>query len=329
MLAVVVAIGLAVVLRRAAPPEPIRLLPGAEGYVYVDLRPLRLADLKIAKPPLDPEYEQFIKDTGFDLERDLNQIATAVHAGAANGENRFTHILDVRISQEKVRRALLKSSARVDSYRDIEIYNFNLQDRTGRVAILGPDLAVASNVDDPLVIRGVIDRFKKLASPFGGPKLVRHYYRKVPIGSLAWAILDIAHDSQQNKSLQLPGGFDLFFPPNTVAVASVRYLGEINFKVEAITPDENAAKRVTDQVNAFLALFHMLETNASGSDPDVKQFFDSLRVAQDGNEAVLTAELPKGFIKKILTEPPPEPQVGAPAQEPRKPAPKKKPQRKK
>jgi hypothetical protein len=180
-------------------------------------------------------------------------------------------------------------------------------------------------VDDPLVIRGIVDRYKRLALPFGGPALVRKYYRKLPFGTLAWAIADVARDETTNKALVLPGGFDLFFPPDTVALVSVRYLGSIDFKAEAVTTSEQAAERINEQVSAFLALFRSLETNASGSDPDVKTFFDSLKVERNGSIAEVTAELPKGFLKKILTEPPPSPVVAA---QPEPEAPKAKPHKK-
>ena len=39
------AITLAVVLRKHAPPEPARLLPGADGYLYVNLKWIRRAKI--------------------------------------------------------------------------------------------------------------------------------------------------------------------------------------------------------------------------------------------------------------------------------------------
>jgi hypothetical protein len=115
----------------------------------------------------------------------------------------------------------------------------------------------------------------------------------------------------------------LFFPPDTVAVASVRYLGSIDVKAQAITTSDDGARRIADQLSAFLAVFRTLELSAGGPDPDVKAFFDSIKVEQEGNKAELTADLPQGFLKKLLTEPPTEIQPAAPAAVPEKPAPKK------
>src|SRR6202163_4602549 len=75
------AIALAVVLRKHAPPEPARLLPGADGYLYVNLKRARRANLAGQLPdvPHEAEYEQFIQATGFQFERDLDQAAFAIH----------------------------------------------------------------------------------------------------------------------------------------------------------------------------------------------------------------------------------------------------------
>lgn len=326
--AIVLALGFAILLRKAAPPEPVRLLPEAQAYLYVNVSPLRRADIKMYTVQPEADYEQFVRETGFQLERDLDEAAIAVHlpAPGQGTESRFSQVLVARFDSDKVHRFLNRLSTRIDSYRDLEIFNIPRENRIVRVAVLGPDLVAVSNVDDPLVIRGIMDRYKKLAFPFSGPSLVRKHYGKLPFGTLAWAMADIARDSKENKAFVIPGGFDLFFPPGTVAVVSLRYLGSIDFRAEALTKSEDDARRVTDQVSAFLALFRTLESSATGSDPDVKQFFDSLKIEQNRNEAVLTAELPKGFLKKLLTEPPPSP-VSLTAPEPEKPQPKPKAKR--
>ncbi|MGZ4789554.1 MAG: hypothetical protein ACXVZX_13630 [Terriglobales bacterium] len=333
VLAILIGIGVSVLLRKEAPPEPVRLLPEAQAYIYLDLKPLRRAGLLQKMPPvqLDPEYDEFVKQTGFQFERDLEEAAIAVHAppppGAGAGPNerteeRFSEVVVAHFDGQRARDYLKKLAKSIDTYRDRDIFNIPREDRTVRVCILGPDLVAVSNTDDPMVIRRIVDRYGRLALPFGGPPLVKQYYRKLPFGTLAWAIADVARGADRNKAFILPGGFDLFFPPDTVMIASVSYLSAIDLKVQAITTSEEAAQRVTDQLNAYLGIFRTLEMNALGSDPDVKTFFESLKIQQDGNKVQLTADLPQGFLKKLLTEPPPEIQPAAPAPAPEKPQPK-------
>lgn len=312
VLALACLVAAAVYLRKLAPPEPARLLPNADAFVYVNLKPLRRADLLTQLPPVvaEADYQRFVQDTGIQFERDLDEVALSVHApasqpvgseGRLHNENRYSEIFAGRFNSEKLSAFFRQNSESTEIYRNTEIFNIRREDRTVRAAILSPSMVAVSNFSDPAVIRSVVDRSKKLAMPFGGPKLLRQYYRKVPFAPIAWVITRV----ESPGAPAIPGGFDFFFPSGTVLVGSVRYLPGVDLKAVAYTTSDAAAKRITEQLQGFLGLFRTLEANAaSGSDPDAKQFFDSIKVEQNGDRAVLTAELPKGFIKKVLTEPP-------------------------
>jgi hypothetical protein len=94
-------------------------------------------------------------------------------------------------------------------------------------------------------------------------------------------------------------------------VASARYLGKVHFRAEAFTGSKDEAQRLTEQLGTFLQLFHTAEGTVStaGSDPDVKAFFDGLKVQQHDDRTVLTAAIPAGFIRKAVASPPAEVQA--------------------
>src|SRR2546430_16042792 len=81
VLLVAAALTLAVQLRKHAPPEPARLLPGADAFLYVNLSWARKANGGKDLPSVshDPDYERFIQETGFEFERDLEAAAFAIH----------------------------------------------------------------------------------------------------------------------------------------------------------------------------------------------------------------------------------------------------------
>ncbi len=72
--------------------------------------------------------------------------------------------------------------------------------------------------------------------------------------------------------------------------------------------------RLAGRIDAFLNLFRTAESTVStpGPDPDIKAFFDSLKIQPERDRAVLTATVPTGLIRKALAEAPatvpPEPQ---------------------
>ena len=315
----------AVYLRKLGAPEVARLLPESEGVLFVNLSGLRLAS-NFAGSPIqisrEPEYEAFIRETGFQFERDLEEVAISVHppeptttAFGVQSQRRFSEIFKARFDSTKLNHYLHKLASGVEKYRNFEVFTIPHEGRTVRVSILSVDLVAVSNTSDPGTIRGMIDRHLKIALPFGGPNLLTEYYRRVPLGSSAWAIVALPSDEGRTMTLPLPNGIDFQLPAKTVTVASLRYLGAIQFKAESFTANEADAKQLTDSLTNFFQLFRSVESNVQpgGPDPDVKAFFDSIKVEQKQTRAVLTAELPAGFIKKAMSE--------APAAAEQKPAP--------
>ena len=314
------------VLRRGRPPQGARLLPAADAYFYIDLTPLRTAGLFKSSPEnVDPDYAQFVRDTGFQFERDLDEAAFAVHLPAAVNltdtqappETRYSEVFVGRFDGAKLADYLRKAAASSRPYRNTIVYSIPLPGRTVRVAVLSKSMVASSNNENPLVIQEMVDRYGEDFSN-QGPGLLRRYYRNVPLASVAWAVARTASAGQQgNAKFVLPGGFDLFFPPDTVIVAALRYLGSIKFRAQAFTRTAEDAQHVSDQLNAFLAIARTVEIRAQSgnADPDLKALFDSISIIQFADRAELNATIPSGFVKKILSEPPVEAIGAAPAPE--------------
>lgn len=317
-LIVVAAVTVIVQLRKHAPPEAPRLLPGADAFLYLDLRWMRLADIGHHLPTVshDPEYENFIQSTGFQFERDLHEAALAIHYASplTGGETRYSEVFIAKINGDRLRDYLKELTRSVDNYKAVDIYNIPVEGRLLRVAILGADTVAASNHPDPGVIRGIIDRSRKLASPFGGPSLLRRFYKHVPIASLAWGIFRMDPQTTRATLSNLP----LTVSSPTTVVASVRYLRAVHFRAEAFTHDELAAQQLTQQVSTFLSIFHSAEIAVAGQtpDPDVKKALDSLKVEQKNDRSILTAILPTELLRRIVAEAPKE--VGPAATEGKK-----------
>lgn len=334
VLAVIAAVAIIVELRRHAPPEPARLLPSADAFVYVNLQWIRRFGAIKQLPPVshDPDYQAFVQQTGIEFERDLDRAAAAIHypatwggitEGAKTDEPRFSEVFEGNIHRDKLVPYLKSSASFVDSYRSSDIFNIPLEGRTLRVAILGVDSLAVSNSDDPGVIRGMVDRSRKLASPFAGPALLRHYYKDVPLVSLAWGIVRVT--GSDTRFPLSNGVWSLLFHQPSTLVLSARYLTALHLRAEDYAESEDDAKHVADQATTVLNIFRGTEISSAGAgtDKDVKEFFDSLKVQQHDSRAVLTAVLSPGFIRKLVAgtppdlvpapQPPPKPASPAPA----------------
>jgi hypothetical protein len=319
----------AILLRKRAAPDAVRLLPESDAVLYVNLEPIRLLTDLGKKPPKerDPQYEEFVRQTGFEFERDLDKAAFAIHYGVPvkgkPAETRYSEILQGHFDSGRVSDYLRKVATQVERYRDYDVYDIPVEDRTVRVALLGIDTAAASNVDSPEVIRGMIDSYKQAALPFAGPALVSQYYGRVPLGSIVWTIARPSASSaaQDRGELLLPGSWSGLLPRDSLVIASAWPLNDVHLRVDVITHSADEAQRFTEQVGTYLTLFKSLEisVDAGGPDKDVKAAFDSLEIHQDKSEAVLMAKVPYAFFKKVLSEPPVELGPAPQKQEPQTP----------
>src|SRR6266581_2939405 len=277
VLAVVVvaaAVTVAVQLRKIAPPEPARLLPGAYAFVFANFGWARKANGgKLLFPVAhDPEYERFIQEPGFDFERDLDAVAFAVHypgkwpgggTGGAAPEPRFSEVFVGRFDGSKCLAYLKRTAQSVENYNSIDIFTIPLYGRSFRVAVLGVDTVAASNHDDPAVIRGIVDRSRRLASPFGGPALLRRYYKHVQLASPVWIV---AHVDPTSPAFD---GWSSVFakPADLVVSASYNPLhlplrsGVLHLRAEAWAASGDDARIIAEKLNTFLSMFHSAETS--------------------------------------------------------------------
>jgi len=311
---VAAAITLTVQLRKHAPPEAARLLPGADAFLYANFGWVR----KLSASPLpavshDPEYERFIQETGIEFERDLDAVAFAIHypagwpGGGSGGpapEPRFSEVFVGKFDGGRLAAYLRQTAKAVENYNSVDIFSIPVQGRVFRLAILSVDMVAASNHDDPAVIRGMVDRSRRLASPFGGPALLRRYYKRVQLASPIWMVGHVDPSSPEFR-----GWSSVFDKPADIVIsASYNPLhlplrtGALHVRAEAWAGNDEDARSVTDKLTTYLAMFRGAETSVGspGNDPDLKALLDSLQVRQEDSRAVLYAVLPTGVFRKLL-----------------------------
>lgn len=309
-----------------AAPQSVRLLPDSDAVAYVNLRPLRVANVFASLNKINhaPEYEDFIQQSGVDFERDLSEVAVAIHLPATTtasvpptaSDIRFSWIFKGSIDRNRLSAYLRKISRSTEIYSGKEIFTVPIENRLVRAVFVSDDEVAVSNVDDPQIIHQIIDRASAWWSLPAKSTLVRNHYKDVPLGSLAWLIGNYS-SSGTGSGLGLPGGFDVSLPDHTTWVLSLRYAGSIELQAQALTMSADDARKIADTLGTFLSLFRSLQTNVGtpGPDADVKAVFDSLQVTQEDNRTILSAEIPIGFIRKIAQQGPaaitgktPEPQ---------------------
>ncbi|HXE92149.1 MAG TPA: hypothetical protein VNK82_14415 [Terriglobales bacterium] len=328
VLLVAVALGVVVSRRRHGPPESVRLLPEAEAVVHVNFRLLRLVGAMegFSQSVPEEEYRAFVRETGIQIERDLDEMAMAVHAPAAvaatpgeergrrpkggpageeaaydtAGQTRFSHVFIGRFDSAKLAAYLKKLAVASETYRELEVLLIPSEGRTVRAAILGVDTVAVSNAESAQPMRDIIDHYKATAAPYAGPALVQQNYRRVPRASLVWAM---ARWKDARHPVAFGGPLELTLPAGVTWVGSVRVLlGDAQLRVEALAASEAEARQVSDQLTNLLTLYRNL-WGAQVADPDLQALIQSVEVRQEQQRAVVTASLSRALLRKAMEEP--------------------------
>src|SRR6201996_1083587 len=308
ILLILLLVALAAYLRRKAPPEAARLLPEPDCILYFNLRPPRTyTHFDRGQVPHDPQYQAFIDATGFEFERDLDEVAFALHRMpnplGPNGAVAYSEVFLGHLDDHRLARYLGSIAAQTEEYAGHTIYDIPSQGRTVRVALLGYDMVDASNTPTPEQIHSMLDRYRTSALPFSGSSLLTDHYDEVPLLSLAWGIGKI------NVPLKSDGinilGFHFPVEINTTFIGSLRWAGELHVKVEEIAPTSLAATVSAEAVSAMMTIGRAAENNLPDSmtDHDLRDLLNSTNVEHKDDRATVTAVLPSALLDKLVNTP--------------------------
>ncbi len=310
--AVLVLLAVAVFLRSKAPPEAARLLPESDGIIYIDLRPIRAIFHHNLKPlQRAPDYQQFVDATGIDWERDVNQIAVAIHRmpdpNGPNGPAAYSIVLVGRITGRRLNVWLAAHAASREIYDGHTIFSIPSEGRTVRVTQIGYDMVGISNTPTPEQIHSILDRHRTAALPFSGSTLLEHHYHDVPLLSLAWGVGQIGLPFSENGEVHILG-LALPIEPDSTIVASVapalptpHAIGALRLRVEDFAPNNSAAAAQAASLSTLVTLARAVSVpqQDSKTGQGLKDLLNSAEVNQHGDRIVVTATLPASFLTQL------------------------------
>ena len=298
VLLVLLLLGLAAYLRRNAPPEAARLLPESDCILYFNLRPLRAyTHFDQHAVAHDPGYQSFIDATGFEFERDLDEVAFGLHRMSdplgPNGAVAFSEVFVGHINRQRLASYLGSIASQTEEYAGHTIYDIPSQGRTVRVALLGYDMVAASNTPTPEQIHSMLDRYRTSALPFSGSSLL----------SLAWGIGKISVPLKSDGISIM--GFHFPLALDTTFIGSVRWAGSLRLRIEEIAPTQLAATVSSDALNTIVSIARAAENNlpSAMTNDDLRALLNSTDIQHKNDRTTVTAVLPVALLQKLLTAP--------------------------
>ncbi len=304
--AVLVLLAVAIFLRSKAPPEAARLLPESDGILYVNLGPVHTFFKSKLKPPQRvPEYEEFVEATGVDWERDLDQVAIALHRmpdpNGPNGPVAYSMVLVGKLTGAKLNKWLEAHAASRESYVGHTIYNVPSEGRIVRVSQVGYDLLAVSNTPTPEQIHSMLDRHRTAALPFAGSTLLSRHYHDVPLLAMAWGVGQIGLPFNENGAISVLG-FRLPLQADSTIVAGLSpelsLAGVLRLRVEEFAATNEDAINQAAALSTLVTLARGFTEPLSGNmaNKGLKELLKSAEVTQAHNRVVIKATVPVSML---------------------------------
>ncbi|MGA3046490.1 MAG: hypothetical protein ABSD67_07705 [Terracidiphilus sp.] len=323
VLAVLILLAAAIFLRSKAPPEAARLLPESDGILFINFKPVRVFLHKDLKPPKRvPDYQQFVDATGIDWERDLDQVAIALHrmpdSNGPNGPVAYSMVLVGKITGQRLNTWLETHAASSEAYLGHTVYSIPSEGRTVRVTQIGYDMLAVSNYPTTEQIHSMLDRHRTAALPFAGSTLLAEHYHEVPLLSLAWGVGQIGLPFSDSGSIKV-FGLSLPLASDSTIVASVTpalpLANSLNLKVEEIAPTDQVAESQAASLATLVTFARgftapLYPNTANNS---LREILRTAAVTQHRNRVVVTASLSPALLTSLAREENSSPQSETPA----------------
>ena len=283
----------------AAPvANELRYIPADASVVaYADVRSIMDSQfrqqLKAAMPEQQHGQEEFLRETGIDIEKDLDYIVAAVTGG--NPKTGGLLVARGRFNSTQLETLALEHGGVVEDYRGKRVVNSPVNENTQEqftLAFVEPDL-VAMGVKS--AVQKAIDASLNAQSVTGNNEMMD-------------VITDVSYANGQMNSAWAVGRFDVIasqanlpaeiaqrMPPIKWFAASGHINGGISGMLRAEANDEHAADLLRRQISGLLALGEMV----AGTDPKAAVFTKSLQMSGSGKTVALSFTVPAELLQLL------------------------------
>ena len=275
-------------------PIELRYVPPVAAVIaYADVGAIMNSELRLrikeAMPMHQQGQEEFAKETGIDIERDIQYVVAAVTPGTksallvARGNFNFTILENLAVEHGGV----------VETYREKKLISKTNDStdgpRGGTLAFLEPGLVAIGDTD---TVKRAIDAQLTAQSIIGNDEMMT-FVKDIEAGNNAWAVgrFDVL-----TAHAKLPEHIARQIPPVKWFAAAGHINGGVSGMVRVEANDDEAAELFRRQVNGALAFGEMV----GRSDPRASAVLKTVQMSGTGKTVQLSFTLPGELLQMVL-----------------------------
>ena len=278
-------------------PTELRYVPpDAAVIAYADVSAIMNSELrqriKAAMPMHEKGQEEFQRETGIDIEQDIQYVVAAVTPGTRSG---------LLVARGNFNPTLLENLAvqhggSVETYREKRLitkaHGEGQEHGSGTLAFLEPGLVA---IGDTATVKRSIDAQLSAASVVSNDEIMT-LVSEIERGNNAWAVgrFDVL-----TSHARLPEQIARQIPPVKWFAAAGHINGGVSGLVRIEANDEPAADLLRRQVNGALAFGEMV----GRSDPRASAALKTIQMSGTGKTVELTFAVPAELLHMVLPKP--------------------------
>jgi len=287
-------------LLSAAPtgPNELKYVPTDAALVaYANVRDVMTSQFRERVRQMIPEQDrgqaEFQKETGIDIEHDIDHVIACVVA--KEGSDGGLVLARGRFNTTQLETLAREHGGELSEYKGKRlILTGKLHGETGEVGLAGKRAGVAFlepgvvAIGDEATIMRSIDAALSGQSVTGNEEMMK-LVGEIEGGANAWAVGRF--DALASRA-KLPAEVTQKIPPVKWFAATGRINGGLSGMVRVEAVDETAAKNLRDVVTGFFALARM----QASSDPAIQGMLQALQLSGTGTSVVVSFTIPSEVL---------------------------------
>lgn len=269
--------------------------PDAAVIAYADVGAIMNSELRLrikeAMPMHQQGQEEFQRETGIDIERDIQYVVAAVTPGTRS------HLLVARgnFNPTQLENLAIQHGGVVETYRDKRLVSKtdDNSEHGGSLAFLEPGLVA---IGDTTTVKRAIDAQLSSTSVTSNDEIMT-LVSDIEQGNNAWAVgrLDVL-----TAHANLPDQIARQIPPVKWFAAAGHINGGVSGVVRVEANDDEAAELLRRQVNGALAFGEMM----GRSDARVAAALKTIQTGGSGKTVQLSFTVPAELLQLVLPKSP-------------------------
>ncbi|MGE3273628.1 MAG: hypothetical protein AB7O67_00860 [Vicinamibacterales bacterium] len=282
------------VFTQAAGPDELQYVPADAAVVaYANVRDVMNSQFRQRFRELEPESrerDEFQRQTGLDIEHDIDTVVAAMMPGDDRGPKGGMLVLARgRFQQAQLERLALDKGGQVEDYQGVRLLR-TAEDRDDdhmAMGFLEADVVALGSYE---AVRHAIDAGRASRNIRDNNELMSQVAELD--GNSAWAV---GRFDAIAREARLPNEVQAQLPALTWFTAAGHVNGGVSGVVRAEARDEQAAQNVRDMLRGFLALARM----QSGNNPGLKAMVDTVQLTGDGRSVSLSFTIPTEVFEAL------------------------------